>query len=768
MFFLIMFRLFNKSTNLSSPFAPKLSYIFLMAFVVIFAGGSSVLYFKTLPDSRIERSMIDGADPYFVISQNLHNFDRFLIEINLFRRQELSKEDLERRFKILQSHATKLADNPLLYEELSNIPGALKSLDDLNRTLKEMAGLVHGVRPADKQELNLIYDLLAPYEGRLQEMAETINANEVEARSQLLENQVQSHRLLGWTLLAIAICSVLLLMISHGNIKNVALLLETSKHKSTRLKEAINQTQRANRAKSEFLATMSHEIRTPLNAIVGFTSLLLDTKLSYDQKDYVQSIRASSSTLLSLINDILDVSKIEAGKLVLEAIEFDLRSIFLDIANIVADNVTQKKLELVSFIDSKIPRMVKGDPARLKQIILNLLNNAIKFTPGGSIAVKITLEKIDEKNITLHFEVKDTGIGIEPRLLGRLFTPFTQADSSTTRRYGGSGLGLSICKQLAESMGGEIGVTSTPGKGSCFWFNVEMETVTSEPLENPLPESFFHKEILILTRNTILQEYLELQLRAIQLTPYALNARDMGALSATPGTIAIILDQGNMPFKPEEQTKVLRQISRNFEIPIIYLVERTHNLAHLSPIQRINYLKKPVLQQTLYKSLLEVLHITNTRWDEPLKLPAVESAKITVMKPRVLLVEDNPINQKIALLMLEKIGCNVDVAANGIEALKALQLFTYDLIFMDCQMPEMDGYEATRRIRNLSKPVCDIPIVALTANAFKEDQSKCLEAGMNDFVTKPVESSTLESKLSRYVRAPKPPAAAPSPEQATV
>jgi two-component system, sensor histidine kinase and response regulator len=669
----------------------------------------------------------------------------------------IDHQELLNRFNKLRTPLTSYETNPELYQELTVIPGAIKNLRDLNLTLEELTPLVSKASAVDRRKLDLIYDSLSPYEGRLQEIASTVNENDVRARATLFEKQIHSHRMLGWTLLAIAVCSILLLFISHGNIKNVALLLETSKHKSTRLKEAIHQTQRANRAKSEFLATMSHEIRTPLNAIVGFTSLLLDTKLSYDQKDYVQSIRSSSSTLLSLINDILDVSKIEAGKLVLESIEFDIRSIYLDIANIVADNVAQKKLELVSFIDPKIPRLIKGDPARLKQIILNLLNNAIKFTPSGSIAVKCTLLSINEKNISLHFEVKDTGIGIEPRLLSRLFTPFTQADSSTTRRYGGSGLGLSICKQLAESMGGEVGATSTPGKGSTFWFRVEMEAVITQPLENPLPDSFFGKDVLLLTRNPILQEYMEMQLKVIKLNPHSPGmSRDVTSISATANTIAIIVDQGNLPFKPEEQTKILRNVSGNFEIPIIYLVERNHNLAHLSPIQRINYLKKPILQQNLYKCLLEVLHITNVRLDEPMKIPTVDTSKYVVNKPRVLLVEDNPINQKIALLMLEKIGCNVDVAANGIEALKALQLFSYDLIFMDCQMPEMDGYEATRRIRKLSKPISDIPIIALTANAFKEDQTKCIEAGMNDFVTKPVESSTLESKLKRYLKAPAP------------
>ncbi|WP_413287612.1 ATP-binding protein [Bdellovibrio sp. HCB337] len=747
-----MFRLIRKNPTVRTPFAPKLSYIFLMFFVVVFAGGSSVLYFKTLPDSRLERSITDKADPYYIASENLHYFDRFLIGLGLYGRQLLHREELLERYNTLKHHIELYEKDRDLYQDLSEIPGALKNLKDLSETLDELKPAIFKARAEDRRTLDLIYDSLSPFENRLQEVAATINSNETQARTARFEKQARSHRLLGWTLLAIAVCSILLLMISHGNIKNVALLLETSKHKSTRLKEAINQTQRANRAKSEFLATMSHEIRTPLNAIVGFTSLLLDTKLSYDQKDYVQSIRSSSSTLLSLINDILDVSKIEAGKLVLESIEFDLRSIYMDIANIVADNVSQKKLELVSFIDPRIPRMIKGDPARLKQIILNLLNNAIKFTPSGSIAVKITLHALNDKNISVHFEVKDTGIGIEPRLLSRLFNPFTQADSSTTRRYGGSGLGLSICKQLAESMGGEVGVSSTPGKGSIFWFRVEMETITMQPMENPLPESFANKDVLILTRNPVLQEYLELQLKEIKLNPYSPAGREITTVNATAKTIAIILDQGNLPFKPEEQTKVLRNISKNFEIPIVYLVERTHNLAHLSPIQRINYLKKPVLQQSLYKCLLEVLHITNVRWEEPARSPTVEVPKYAVAKPRVLLVEDNPINQKIALLMLEKIGCNVDVAANGIEALKALQLFSYDLIFMDCQMPEMDGYEATRRIRKLQKPISDIPIIALTANAFKEDQTKCIDAGMNDFVTKPVESSTLESKLNRYIK----------------
>ncbi len=757
-----MFQYLKKNATITTPFALKLPYIFLMAFVVIFIGGSALLYFKTRPDSRMVGigTSDNLSDPYYVVSQHLNEFHRFMAGIGLYNRQRIDKNEFLRRFKVLQEDSLKYENDAALYQEVNTIPGAAKNFRDLNATLKEFTPIIGKIYPKDQQNLDLIYDSLSPFESRLQKTAVSINENNIHFHTALFQKQVQSHQLLGWTLFAIAICSILLSLLAHGNIKNVVLLLETSKHKSTRLKEAINQTQRANRAKSEFLATMSHEIRTPLNAIVGFTSLLLDTKLSYDQKDYIQSIRTSSSTLLSLINDILDVSKIEAGKLVLESIEFDLRSVYTDIANIVGDTVAQKKLELVSFIDPKIPRLIKGDPGRLKQIILNLLNNAIKFTPSGSIALKVSLLNLTEKHLSLKFEVKDTGIGIEPRLMNHLFNPFAQADSSTTRRYGGSGLGLSICKQLAESMGGEVGVSSTPGKGSTFWFRVELEAVHTQPIENPLPESFFKKDILILTKNSILQEYLELQLREIELNPHTPPlSRDMSNVTATANTIAIILDQGNLPFEIEEQTKVLNNISRNFEIPIIYLVERTHNLAHLSPIQRINYMKKPISQQNLYKCLLEVLHITNVRWDEPEKNPITEKPTFAVLNPKVLLVEDNPINQKIAFLMLEKVGCSVDVAANGIEALKALQQFTYDLIFMDCQMPEMDGYEATRRIRKLPKPISDIPIIALTANAFKEDQVKCLESGMNDFVTKPVDSSTLELKLSRHIKAPLAPGA---------
>ena len=529
------------------------------------------------------------------------------------------------------------------------------------------------------------------------------------------------------------------------------------KRLQAQLEEARDVALESVRIKSEFLATMSHEIRTPMNGVIGLTELLLQSDLDAEQQSWASGISESAASLLTIINDILDFSKIEAGKLVFESIEFDPGRLVEEVSSQMRNRASAKAIELGSLIEADVPTAVKGDPGRLRQVLLNLVSNAVKFTENGHILIRVQLESSDEQSCLLSFSVRDTGLGIPEDAQQKLFQPFTQADSSTTRQFGGTGLGLAICRQLVSLMGGEIGVQSQTGQGSTFSFTARFAHASHAPSSAAGRDDLRGLRLLVVDGNEVSRHMLASQTTAWHM-PTAQAENSSQAIHYLQDSLrngqppeVVLLDAHRLDTDVNELAWRLQHLPGFDQLRIVVL--SNHAVPVVPTLARTARLTRPVRQSQLYDCLASLVNDVPWSPSPPRERPAAPTPGAGPLQGHVLLAEDNSVNTKVATAHLRRLGCTVHAVSDGLQAIQALSDHRFQLVLMDCQMPRMDGLAATRAIREQERQqgAPHIPVIALTANAMQGDRDLCLAAGMDDYISKPINFDQLREVLQRWL-----------------
>lgn len=547
----------------------------------------------------------------------------------------------------------------------------------------------------------------------------------------------------------------------NDNPRHLCMIEDITEHKKSQAQIilAMEKAEAASAAKSQFLAHMSHEIRTPMNGVIGFLQLLARTSLTMRQKEFIRDAKTASEVLLYIINDILDFSKIEAGKLMIEKIGFKLRSTIEDAVSLHVPKAAEKNIQIYTLIEAGVPEEVIGDPTRLQQIVNNLVGNAVKFTESGEVFITVDCSEEENGIALLTFEIKDTGIGIRPEDIHKVFQSFDQADDSTTRRYGGTGLGLAISKELVKMMDGRIRVESIFGEGSAFTFDVRLKIVKRESEGKEIFEKLTGVNVLIVGANTnnqiIIGEYLrEVGYKVVE----GQDANDtilmIENIVAHHQTSIVIIDDQWLETNSCEFIKLLNKITFPTDVKIILLTSsgRQLDMTEAQEMGAVCYLSKPIRREDLFTCMAIVLGLKDE--EEQISIATIDQNKKdkNVIKPKILVVDDNEINRKIIITMLNSYDMTCDVALDGSEAVKAVIEKEYDIVFMDCQMPVMDGYKSTMEIRRLEGDRKHTRIIAMTANAMEGDRTKCLEAGMDDYISKPIDFEVMHSMIEEYVQ----------------